>query len=85
MTKAFSETEVEQATLAWLESCGYFILSGLDIAPGEAAAERKNYEQVVLERRLHQSLQRLPSQKPVECCRQSRRLRCFPVAGGRLW
>ncbi|MDD4540208.1 MAG: type I restriction endonuclease subunit R, partial [Lentisphaeria bacterium] len=58
------ESIVEQATLAWLEALGYQILSGPDIAPGEIAAERENYGQVVLERRLRQALQRLNRQVP---------------------
>jgi type I restriction enzyme R subunit len=36
----FSESIIEQAALAWLESPGYHILSGLEIAPGEPAAAR---------------------------------------------
>ncbi|MDI9570300.1 MAG: hypothetical protein QM278_06205 [Pseudomonadota bacterium] len=48
MSPAFSESVIEQAALAWLESLGYQVLSGLEIAPGEPAAERDNYGQVVL-------------------------------------
>lgn len=62
--KGFSESIIEQAALAWLESTGYSVLSGLDIAPGEMQAERENYGQVVLERRLHQALQRLNPKIP---------------------
>ncbi len=61
---AFYESEVEQAALAWLESLGYPILHGPDIAPGEPFAERDGYGQVVLERRLRQALQRLNPQAP---------------------
>jgi type I restriction enzyme R subunit len=64
MMKGFSESIIEQAALAWLESTGYSVLSGLDIAPGEMQAERENYGQVVLERRLHQALQRLNPKIP---------------------
>ncbi|KAF0184491.1 MAG: type I restriction enzyme R subunit [Nitrospirae bacterium] len=64
MSPVFSESVIEQAALAWLESMGYLILSGLEIAPGEAMAERENYGQVVLERRLRQALQRLNQQVP---------------------
>lgn len=60
----FSESVVEQAALAWLESLGYTILSGLEIAPGESQAERENYRQVVLETRFRQALQRLNPQVP---------------------
>jgi len=37
---AFSESVVEEAALAWLESLGYAILHGPDVAPGEPFAER---------------------------------------------
>jgi type I restriction enzyme R subunit len=57
-----TESVVEQAALAWLESMGYVILSGLEIAPGELMAEREDYGQIVLERRLRQALQRLNPQ-----------------------
>ena len=61
---AFTESIVEEAALAWLESLGYTILHGPDIAPGEPFAERDDYGQVVLERRLRQALQRLNPQAP---------------------
>jgi hypothetical protein len=60
----FTESEVESAALAWLEGLGYTILHGPDIAPGEPFAERDDYSQVVLERRLRQALQRLNPQAP---------------------
>ncbi|MGQ9635867.1 MAG: type I restriction endonuclease subunit R [Bryobacteraceae bacterium] len=56
---AFTENVVEQAALAWLESLRYAILAGPEIAPGEPRAERDDYRQVVLERRLRQALERL--------------------------
>lgn len=58
----FDESVIEQATLAWLESIGYKILFGPDIAPDMLDAERENYGQVVLVRRLRQALQRLNPQ-----------------------
>ena len=68
---AFTESVIEQAALAWLESMGYLILSGPEIAPGEISAERDNYGQVVLEYRLRQALawltrryRRMPWKKP---------------------
>ena len=51
-----NESVVEQAALAWLESLGYAILYGPEIAPGETSPERDHYGQVVLERRLWQAL-----------------------------
>ena len=61
-----NESVVEQAALAWLESLGYVIVSGPEIAPGEPQAEREEYGQVVLERRLRQALQRLNPQVPAD-------------------
>jgi len=60
----FTESVVEEAALAWLESLGYTILHGPEIAPGEPFAERDDYGQVVLERRLRQALARLNPQAP---------------------
>jgi type I restriction enzyme R subunit len=40
MTATFTESVVEEAALAWLESLGYSILHDPDIAPGEPLAER---------------------------------------------
>jgi len=65
-SSTFTESIVEEAALAWLEGLGYTILHGPDIAPGEAFAERDDYGQVVLERRLRQALQQLNPQAPPE-------------------
>ncbi|MGC9965521.1 MAG: type I restriction endonuclease subunit R [Syntrophobacteraceae bacterium] len=62
----FMESVVEQAALAWLESFGYTILSGQEIAPGESQAERDDYKQVLLERRLRQALEQLNPELPPE-------------------
>jgi type I restriction enzyme, R subunit len=64
MRAGFTESVVEEAALVWLESLGYTILHGPDIAPGEPFAERDDYGQVVLEVRLRQTLQRLNPQVP---------------------
>lgn len=66
MSERFTESIIEQAALSWLERMGYLILSGPEIAPGEAMAERENYGEVVLERRLRQSLQRLNPKVPAD-------------------
>lgn len=71
MSDRFNESVVEQAALAWLESLGYTILSGPEIAPGESEAEREDYEQVVLERRLRQALQSLNPQVPVDALEEA--------------
>jgi len=48
MPQQFTESIVEDAALAWLESLGYTIKHGPEIAPGELFAERENYAQAVL-------------------------------------
>jgi type I restriction enzyme R subunit len=60
-TKGFGESVVEEAALAWLEAKGWTILHGQEIAAGMPSAERADpyFRDVVLERRLRQSLQRL--------------------------
>ena len=63
---AFSESVVTQAALAWLERRGWRVTHGLDIAPGEAGAERADYAQVVLEGRLRDALARLNPALPPE-------------------
>ena len=64
--RGVTESVVEQAALAWLESAGWSVLNGADIAPGEAAAERDDYAQVVLAGRLRDALARLNPQLPVD-------------------
>ena len=62
---AFTESVVEEAALAWLAELGYTVRLGPTLAPGEPAAERADYAQVVLERRLRGALARLnPSVPP---------------------
>ena len=66
MTGAFTESVVEQAALAWLESTGWSVKNGAEIAPGEPGAERDDYGQVVLAQRLRDALARLNPALPVE-------------------
>ena len=51
-----AEADVESATLAWLEGLGWHTAYGPDIAPDTPKAERADYGQVVLERRLRDAL-----------------------------
>ncbi len=51
-----TEADVEQAALAWLKDLGWRVAHGPDIAPGAPNAERTDYGQVVLERRLRDAL-----------------------------
>src|SRR3990170_2188203 len=61
-----TESTIEEAALAWLESLGYAVKYGPEIAQGEIAAERTDYGQVVLEERLRQALVQLNPQLPAE-------------------
>ncbi len=54
-----TESTVEDAALAWLEGLDWQVAHGPDIAPDALAAERADYGQVVLERRLRDALARL--------------------------
>lgn len=64
MSALFTESEVESAALAWLESLGYAVLHGPEIAPGEPSAEREGYGQVVLDGLPRQAMQCLNHQTP---------------------
>ena len=63
---ALTEADVESATLDWLNALGWQMAHGPDIAPETANAERDDYGQVVLERRLRDALAALNSGLPVE-------------------
>ncbi len=60
-----TESVIEQAALAWLESLDWRIVHGPEIAPDTPRAERTDYGQVVLEQRLRDSLARLNPNLPV--------------------
>ncbi|HET6204504.1 MAG TPA: HsdR family type I site-specific deoxyribonuclease [Planctomycetota bacterium] len=62
----FTESTVEEAALAWLESTGWQVAHGPDIAPDMPAAERRDYGEVVLAQRLRDALARLNPQLPAE-------------------
>jgi len=66
MSTRFSESVVEEAALAWLESLGYTVLAGPEIAPGTLFSERDDYGQGFLPRRLRQALERLNPQVPTD-------------------
>jgi type I restriction enzyme R subunit len=66
ISSRFAESVVEDAALAWLESLGWTLKHGPYIAPGELAAERNDYGQVVLNERLRQALALLNPGLPPE-------------------
>jgi len=61
---AFAESVVEEASLNWLGRLGWEVRHGAEIAPGEPAAEREDYGQVVLGARLRDALARLNPDLP---------------------
>ena len=66
MTRGVSESVVEDAALDWLESLGWSVAHGPDIAPDTLAAERADYGQVVLGQRLRDALTQLNENLPAE-------------------
>jgi type I restriction enzyme R subunit len=56
MVETFDESVVEDAALAWLESLGWAVTHGLDIALGEPDNEWSDYRQVALEDRTRNTL-----------------------------
>ena len=57
-----TEALVENAALSWLESLGWFVVHGPEIAPGEIGAERNDYREVVLSGRLRGAIRSLNPQ-----------------------
>ncbi|MCS7090455.1 MAG: type I restriction endonuclease subunit R [Limisphaera sp.] len=62
----FTESEVEQAALAWLEAIGWRVAHGPDMAPDTLLAERRDFGEVVLARRLRDALARLNPGLPAD-------------------
>ena len=63
---SFTESTVEDAALSWLETLGWRVAHGPDIAPDTPGAERSDYGQVVLERLLRDAFGRLNPDLPAE-------------------
>ena len=55
----FNESTVEDAALTWFVELGYTVAHGPNLAPGEPAAERESFGDVVLVGRLREAIQRL--------------------------
>ena len=60
-----TESIVEDAALDWLAGLGWSVAHGPDIAPDTLNAERADYGEVVLQRRLRDALERLNPELPV--------------------
>ena len=63
---SLNESIVEDAALSWFAELGYTIGHGPHMAPGEAAAERDSFADVVLTARLRGAIQRLNPSIPHE-------------------
>ena len=74
----FTESTVESAALAWLESLGWQTAHGPDIAPDMPTAERRDYREVVLAQRLHGALARLNPDLPPEALEDAYRRLMHP-------
>lgn len=61
-----AEYHVESAALGWFADLGYSVRHGNQIAPGEPAAERVGYGDVVLVGRLREAIERLNPRLPPE-------------------
>jgi type I restriction enzyme R subunit len=61
-----NESHVEEAALDWLKELGYGVVHGPHIAPGEPAAERDSFSDVVLVGRLRTAIDKFNPQIPVE-------------------
>ncbi|MGQ9603484.1 MAG: type I restriction endonuclease subunit R [bacterium] len=66
-----TESDLEMAALAWLESVGWTVKHAGEIAPGEPFAERKDYREVVLAQRLRDALARLNPDLPQEALEEA--------------
>jgi type I restriction enzyme R subunit len=54
-----TEYMVEEAALGWFQKLGYTVLPGPQLAPGEPAAERESFSDVVLVGRLREAIRQL--------------------------
>ena len=66
--KKYTETDLELATLEWLEELGYSVIGGPEIAPPPDGnnPERKNYSDVVLEERLWNAIEKFNPDIPAD-------------------
>jgi type I restriction enzyme R subunit len=74
---SLNESIVEEAALEWFGELGYAVGHGPHLAPGEPAAERESFGEVVLVGRLREAIRRLNPAIPEEAratIRQFRRV-----------
>ena len=73
-----NEADVESAALEWLAATGWQVAQGADIAPDAPGAERDDYGQVILGRRLRDALHRLNPQLPTAALDDALRRLSYP-------
>jgi type I restriction enzyme R subunit len=66
-----TESTVEEAALEPFAGLGYSILHGPDIAPDGLFAERSSYEEIILTKRLRESLARINPRIPAEAIEEA--------------
>ena len=78
-----NESHVEEAALEWFVELGYAVEHGTHLAPGEPAAERDSFGDVVLVGRLREAIRRLNPAIPEEAREEALR-KVLRVATGSL-
>ena len=73
MRSSISESDVEQEAVSWLRELGYDTVRGQAIAPGETAAERDSFSDVLLSGRLRDAIHRLNPAAPSEALEEAYR------------
>jgi type I restriction enzyme, R subunit len=82
-----NESHVEAAAIEWFQELGYAFVPGPGIAPGDLAAQRESFADVVLAGRLREAVERLNPQVLMEtqgrrcarCCASNRSQSRLPV------
>ena len=78
--KAVTEDAVEELALTHFSELGYRYIYGPELAPGESAAERADYGDVVLKGRLENALRRLNPEAPADAIDAAMRKVLIPEA-----
>jgi type I restriction enzyme R subunit len=68
---SLTESIVEDAALEWFGELGYAVGHGPHLAPGEPAAERDSFSEVVLVGRLREAIRRLNPAIPIATLRDT--------------
>ncbi len=76
---SLNESIVEDAALEWFGDLGYAVGHGPHLAPGEPAAERDSFGEVVLVGRLREAIRRLNPAIPEEARATLRKFRIVHI------